>query len=171
MAIPRRIPTSSGPNPIYEFAVGGYGGGSILNQGPDTGASGPFTPPPPPDPNEVPNAPPPPVVQPERGGETPRERAASGGGGGTGSPGLTGGLATPPRPRVPTPVAGAAGQPPQGPSVNSPLPPIVSQARQRSLMGGLGGLTMGGLGVPFDPTSNQKSDPISSLMELLKGRF
>lgn len=97
-----------------------------------------------------------------RGGETPRERV----------PGATDG-AVPPRPMAPSPVAGGAANPP-GLSAFSPMPggaPGISLAKPRgmgALFGAQGGLQGGGLGLPFDPISNQKSPDISGLISLLK---
>lgn len=93
-----------------------------------------------------------------RQGETPRERSEAGGAG-----------AVPSRPQSPTPVAGTPQPPVIGPPLPSPGPgSLAKPAALRSLFGGQGGLTGGGLGLPLDPTSNQSSDPISTLMQLLK---
>ena len=103
-----------------------------------------------------------------RGGESPRER----GGGGD-----TSGGAAPPRPHSPAPQAGSGALPPSGQGGGlgpfSPMPsaPGVSLAKPRgmgSLYGSAGGLQGGGLGLPFDPVSNQKSPDIGGLLELLK---
>lgn len=120
------------------------------------------------DPRQPPIQPPPPPTDPEppntgggqdsgqgaRGSETPRER---------------GGDATPTRPMSPDPVVG---HPPV--QVTQPLPSespmaLTSTLRSRGLFGGAGGLTGGGLGVPFDPTSNSQSDPINTLLKKLLG--
>ncbi len=37
------------------------------------------------------------------------------------------------------------------------------------MFGSSGGLKGGGLGMPFDPTSNQKSNPIDTLLQQLLG--
>lgn len=97
--------------------------------------------------------------QPSRGSESPRERQ---------------GTAVPRRPMEPTPMAGSASpasgglqpfQPMGSPSVGSMATP-----RLRGLFGSSGGLQGGGLGVPLDPTSNDASPDISSLIaQLLKG--
>lgn len=109
-----------------------------------------------------------------RGGETPRERPNPG------NPNTGyGGVASPPRPGVPTPQAGAVSQvggSTEGPStaglvpfqpLGGPSPSLLARPARRSLYGAAGGLQGGGLGVPLDPTSNQESDPISSLIQSL----
>ena len=104
----------------------------------------------------------------ERGGETPRERQSS-----QSLPGPMGGsAATPDRPMSPTPLAGL---PPV--QVTNPLPkpsPTALTSTMRGLgghFGGQSGLTGGGFGLPFDPTSNNKSDPILTLLQKLQGGF
>lgn len=74
----------------------------------------------------------------------------------------------PPSPMEPTVRAGQPGIP-----TFSPMPPVpgVSLAKPRgmgSLFGSAGGLQGGGLGLPFDPVSNQKSLPIDGLIQMLK---
>lgn len=104
-----------------------------------------------------------------QGGETPRER---------GDMQQQQQFQSAPRqPQVPTPMAGTEqtmGGGPQGTIPFTPMggPDAASQAspRLRSLFGGGSGLTGGGLGVPLDPISNQQSDPINMLMQLLQGR-
>lgn len=111
-----------------------------------------------------------------RGGETPRERAGANEPGGTlSAPSPTAPQATPPRPRSPQPVGGVQEVPPPSGVPTSPMPPIgpgdlSRPIAMRGLLGSQGGLTGGGLGVPFDPVANQKSDPISSLIQLLQRR-
>ena len=103
----------------------------------------------------------------ERGGETPRERRATQMGGPMG-----GSAATPDRPMSPTPLAGL---PPV--QVTNPLPkpsPTALTSTMRGLgghFGTQGGLSGGGFGLPFDPTSNNKSDPILTLLQKLQGGF
>jgi hypothetical protein len=101
-----------------------------------------------------------------RGGESPRERGAT-----MGAPpmgGNTGGQPTSMPPMAPSPVAG------QGLVPSAPLPGPNPQALTSTLrgsggmFGSQGGLQGGGFGLPFDPTSNQESDPISSLLKLLQ---
>ena len=116
--------------------------------------------------------------QPGRGGETPREREDSKGDVSLRTLGGSS-MAAPPRPKTPTPMAGStfspgAAQPPSGVTPFNPMrgPSPVGMARSQGQMyGALGGLKGGGLGLPLDPISDQQSDPISTLMQLLqKGR-
>lgn len=91
-----------------------------------------------------------------RGGESGRERGSN----------ITN--STPKKPIEPTPMAGS-----MGPSINPPMAGVSPEAltsvlRGRGNFGGLGGLTEGGFGMPFDPTSNQKSDPIEGLLSTLR---
>jgi hypothetical protein len=121
--------------------------------------------PPVPPPGQSTPFPPPggPVVAPPQGGagragETPRDRQGS--------------QAAPARPGTPTPMAGSTFQPevPQGPGVIpfEPLPSTdIMGVSRRGLFGSRGGLQGGGIGLPLDPTSNQASDPISGLIQLL----
>lgn len=87
-----------------------------------------------------------------RMGESPRERAALR------------------RPEEPTPMAGSAfvtnpiPSEPLGPSVGGIMP---TRLRSRGMFGTQGGLLEGGLGEPFDPTPNNQSDPISTLISAL----
>jgi hypothetical protein len=94
-----------------------------------------------------------------RGGQGPRENFPGGGG-----------TATPTRPMTPTPISG--GPPVQvTPPIPGPSPAsLTSTLRGRGgVYGSQGGLQGGGFGLPFDPTSNQKSDPISDLLKQLLG--
>jgi hypothetical protein len=96
---------------------------------------------------------------PGRAGEGPRERQ-------------NGGSATPRRPSTPTPQAGSSFTAPQGVQPFQPMQSsgsIGSMAtpRLRGLFGSLGGLQGGGLGQPLDPISNQASDPIDTLIQML----
>ena len=100
-----------------------------------------------------------------RFGETPRERPGS----------------APGQPMEPTPAGGAPAPASTGQGPFMPLPspgtakmalpggtaagPVQSQ--RRKLFGQSGGLLGGGLGVPLDPMSNDVSDPITSLIQLL----
>jgi hypothetical protein len=125
-----------------------------------------------------------------RSGESPRERAAT-------PPPMPqtsqmrapgGSVAAPSKPSSPTPMAGSTMLPPeQGVTPFEPMNEsggMAPRAQMRNpgmpvagggsmsggLLGSLGGLQGGGLGVPFDPASDQQSDPMSLLMELLQGR-
>jgi hypothetical protein len=117
---------------------------------------------------------------PSRSGESPREREAPAGpfapysvpgripdGDERGAPG---GEATPTQPMTPSPVAGV---PPV--KISHPMPGPNPQAMTSTLrgkggyFGGQGGLTGGGFGLPFDPTSNAASDPITTLLQKLLG--
>jgi hypothetical protein len=52
----------------------------------------------------------------------------------------------------------------------TPPQALTSTLRGRGgYFGGQGGLTGGGFGMPFDPTSNSESDPISSLLKQILG--
>lgn len=77
------------------------------------------------------------------------------------------GQATPPRPMEPTPQAGASG--PAMPGVFPPMPgpglESLTSPRRRGLLGGMGGLTEGGLGVPGG--TSQGPDQISALIQQL----
>jgi hypothetical protein len=68
-------------------------------------------------------------------------------------------------------MAGSVG--PTGPQTFSPLPgarPVqMVKPMGSALYGSMGGLQGGGLGLPLDPTSDQASDPIETLMKLLGG--
>lgn len=112
-------------------------------------------------------------------GETPRERGNTtlrqlGQGIGASGPNAE---ASPARPRTPTPMAGSSisatsgGGSSEGVQPFSPMgsPDVGSMAtpRSRGLYGSQGGLQGGGLGVPLDPVSNQRSNPIDMLLELL----
>lgn len=112
-------------------------------------------------PNELPG---PGDIAGERAGTSPRENPTLGGGVNMRSPG---GQATPGRPMSPTPMAGSV-MPFQ--PMGSPSPASLTRPRSGNLYGSMGGLQGGGLGLPLDPTSNQKSDPISTLLQLLMGR-
>lgn len=99
-------------------------------------------------------------------GEGPRERELMGT--------KTGGIsAAPRRPMSPTPMAGSTMQA-GGVKPFNPMPgvsPTAMTSTRRSAYGGLGGLTGGGFGLPLDPTSNQASDPITTLIsQMLKGK-
>lgn len=86
------------------------------------------------------------------------------------------GQPVPERPKEPTPQAG--GVTPGGPSGVIPFQPLPSPNAVSSnvalrrpgggLLGSLGGLKGGGLGLPFDPMSNQQSPSIDALLNLLK---
>lgn len=92
----------------------------------------------------------------------------------------------PPRPKVPTPQAGAVAPigPPPAPMVGPPMPgpgagsmaePLQTPyfgggGAQRRLFGQMRGLQGGGLGVPLDPSADEESDPITSLIRLLTAR-
>lgn len=144
---------------------------------------GPEESPGPPGTQDVPTLPPPgpggevgPI--PARGGSTPRESEAERqrervpDSGGAADPG--GGPSFAPRkPSVPTPQAGIV-QPQPGPIPFNPMDGggmspenLAKPLRLRGFYGSQGGLTGGGFGLPFDPISNQDSDPISSLIEQL----
>ena len=94
-----------------------------------------------------------------RGMETSRERGMGGGSN-----------VAPRQPAEPTPMAGATMQAPS-PQMFEPMGRESNVRLTSSMGGGLygksGGLQGGGLGVPFDPTSNAQSDPISTLLQLL----
>jgi hypothetical protein len=95
--------------------------------------------------------------------------------------------ATPMRPPQPTPEAGSSFQATSGGDTTgqggltpfSPLPqtdyaplarsggPGGLQSGNGGLFGSLGGLQGGGLGVPLDPTANEQSDPIDTLIKHL----
>lgn len=160
MAVTKRRPgTRSGPM-----------GQDFIEEGPG-GFEGPAAPPP------GPTSPAPPGDDglfwdgaPSRQGMTPREnptlRAPSGAG------------AAPPMPKSPSPQAGSVSTAGMG-STEGVMPfapmggtPNVRLAKPSSqgLYGSLGGLQGGGLGLPLDPTSNQQSDPISTLIQMLSGR-
>ncbi len=73
------------------------------------------------------------------------------------------------QPMEPSPVS--AGTPMQ---VHPAMPGVGPQAltstlRSKGVFGASGGLQGGGFGLPFDPTSNQQSDPITSLLQKLLG--
>jgi hypothetical protein len=88
-----------------------------------------------------------------RSGESGRERAMT--------------QQTPRKPMEPTPMAGS-GMTVSPPMPQMPMEALTSTLRGRGNFGGAGGLTQGGFGLPFDPTSNQQSDPISGLLSMLK---
>lgn len=143
-----------------------YGGGAPLPTGPEESPGPPGT-------QDVPTLPPPgpggeigPI--PARSGESPRERA---GGAAQGGPGGGAGFA-PPRPRSPQIQAGAVQPPSPGPVPFDPMADtgamsLAKPLRLRGFHGKAGGLTGGGFGMPFDPVSDEQSDPISSLIEQL----
>lgn len=100
--------------------------------------------------------------------ESPRERETA--------------QAVPRQPMQPSPAGGAPSAASTGQGPFMPLPSLSPasmatpglggapggfSAQKRNLFGGHGGLTGGGLGVPLDPQSNDASDPISSLIQLL----
>ncbi len=94
------------------------------------------------------------VWMPGRGGEAPRERSN----------------ATPRRPSEPTPQAGSsfvAGVQPFSPMQASASIGSMATPKLRGLFGSAGGLQGGGLGQPLDPVSNQASDPIDTLIQML----
>ncbi len=114
-------------------------------------------------------------------GESPRERDAVQNPNGPNGAAMGGApSATLRRPSSPTPMAGSSftassgGVMPFTPmedstdsaSLTTPSGPT-SQLRG-SLFGSQGGLKGGGLGVPLDPVSDQQSDPISKLIQLLQ---
>lgn len=138
---------------------------------------GPEESPGPPGTQDVPTLPPPgpggevgPI--PARGGSSPRENEAEKMRERLGDEG--GGPSFAPRkPSVPTPQAGIV-QPQPGPIPFNPMDGggmgpenLAKPLRLRGFHGSQGGLTGGGFGLPFDPISNQDSDPISSLIEQL----
>jgi hypothetical protein len=59
-------------------------------------------------------------------------------------------------------------EPMPGPDPNAFVAPLSSKLRSGGMFGSMGGLQGGGLGMPFDPTANEQSDPISTLLQLLK---
>lgn len=111
-----------------------------------------------------------------------REEFGSAGGGPTGvgprrpSSGGNEGI-SPRRPAEPTPGAGSSETISSGGPAPSPGPlpfeplemPMTSKLAKpaNGLYGSAGGLQGGGLGVPFDPTSDAQSNPIDTLMQLL----
>lgn len=119
-------------------------------------------------------------------GYSPRENFGPGAGSGEGSPSLrtpTGGSgdgqqagtpggqpdgprATPAQPRQPFARAGQTGVLPFKPMDQNVGPNVTP--KMTNLFGSLGGLKGGGLGLPLDPTSNQISDPIDGLIQLLR---
>lgn len=113
-----------------------------------------------------------PDYMPGMASETGRDRAQLRMGGmGKGSP-------TPSRPSTPTPMAGSVQGGGGGVIPFEPLEDTLNEgmdlspiggepAKLRGLLGSAGGLQGGGLGVPFDPVADEKSDPIALLMELL----
>lgn len=110
------------------------------------------------------------------------------GGGSSPSGAPSGNQATLRRPSEPTPAAASPAQPSIMPfqPLASPPPsamaapveskplgsPDVSRLSpgKSSYFGSMGGLKGGGLGVPLDPLSNQSSDPIDSLLSMLKNK-
>lgn len=74
--------------------------------------------------------------------------------------------AAPAQPRQPFARAGQTGVLPFKP-MNQNVGPNVTP-KMTNLFGSLGGLKGGGLGLPLDPTSNQTSDPIEGLIQLLR---
>lgn len=94
-----------------------------------------------------------------RGGESPRERQQGG---------QAGGNATKTQPMEPSPISAQTPMQVTQP-LASPSPQALTSTLRGAggMFGGQGGLTGGGLGMPFDPTSNQDSDPINTLMKLL----
>jgi hypothetical protein len=125
------------------------------------------------------------------GSQTPRERVPpphmppppAGGPGGPspmGQGNASGGVATPQMPMYPSPQAGSTsmatgGSTDQSGSTAAAFHPLPSPAMgmmtsaRRSLYGKAGGLLGGGLGAQ-DTTSNNVSDPISSLIQILQKR-
>jgi hypothetical protein len=97
---------------------------------------------------------------PSRGGETPREGQQGGGGGGQ---------ATPTRPMEPQPISGQTPIQVTQPMASASPQALTSTLRNKGAYGGPSGLTQGGFGLPFDPTSNNKSDPIQFLIQQLIG--
>jgi hypothetical protein len=95
---------------------------------------------------------------PSRNGETPRE--GQGGGGGN---------ATPTRPMEPQPISGQNPIQITQPMASASPQALTSTLRNKGVYGGPSGLTQGGFGLPFDPTSNNKSDPIQFLIQQLLG--
>jgi hypothetical protein len=73
----------------------------------------------------------------------------------------------------PTPMAGSTMSPggtlPFSP-LSGPKPVQLVKPRGSALFGSMGGLQGGGLGLALDPTSDQASDPITTLMKILGGR-
>lgn len=131
--------------------------------------------------------------------EGPRDRETGAGGGGRARPRtpppptMGGGPAPAPSPTQPTPTrpiepTPGAGHPSGGPGGGGgggvvpfePLPPSGPMsgspvfggggAQLRGLLGSQGGLSGGGLGLPFDPVADEKSDPIALLMAQLMGQ-
>ena len=114
-----------------------------------------------------------------RGGTSPFEEFGPMGGGVSRRPAANNEGIAPRRPDQPTPHAGASEtlggpmpMPSMAPEPFSPMGmPMTSKLARPgggSLYGSAGGLQGGGLGVPFDPTSDLESDPISTLMMLLQ---
>jgi hypothetical protein len=81
--------------------------------------------------------------------------------------------ATPTMPKVPTPMAGKVSPASSGVLPFTPMggggPSVMLRSPGRQLFGSLGGLKGGGLGIPMDPTNDAASDPISTLIKMLKG--
>lgn len=93
------------------------------------------------------------IVGKGQGGETPRERDS---------------MSARRRPINPTPMAGAGGISPGGGDDLSAMLGGMGGMNVGGAFGGRGGLTHGGFGLPFDPQSNQTSDPISTLIQMLQ---
>lgn len=84
-----------------------------------------------------------------------------------------GSQATPSRPSSPTPMSGTQSPQPGGGGVIpfEPMSPNVGAVGRPvggGLFGSTGGLTGGGLGVPLDPVSNQQSNPLEMLLQILR---
>lgn len=74
-------------------------------------------------------------------------------------------MSQPPSSMMTSPMGGSTDQMGGSPDISSG--PML---RMNSLFGSMGGLKGGGLGVPLDPMSNQKDDPISQLIAMLGQR-
>lgn len=112
-------------------------------------------------------------AMPGRGEETPRERESQ-----LRMPTMAPPTAnaTPSQPRTPTPQAGMASRavmpvpfnPMPAPPTSTLIRPGFGRMGGGALFGRAGGLQGGGLGSPFDPVPDSKSNPIDTLMQLLK---
>jgi hypothetical protein len=110
----------------------------------------------------------------DRAGLDPRDNPTLGGGSGPTLRQPGGGQATPGRPMEPSPMAGGVSPGPMPfKPMGAPSPVSLTKAPRGNLYGSMGGLQGGGLGLPLDPVSDQKSDPISSLIQMLtqRGKF
>lgn len=175
MALRRRVPGGGAPGesdpitgesqlPGVRDTRAGLGGGDEVGPMSDGGA-------------EVPDKGKIPGMHEGRFGESPRERPQPGlgGGGPHGGPPQLGAVPTPPGPTEPVPMGGLM-PPPMEPFAPMPsqdpgslINPAGAGPQRRSLFGSMGGLKGGGLGVPLDPVSNQESDPITMLLQKLRG--